>query len=141
MRRAAVAALVALSLVACGRHNRQSTIGDNTTRMNPAAPPNLDMPSKRIGGAQQVQVRVDLTEYEINMPDTLAAGPESLLITNAGKELHSLAIQGNGVALALRQPLTPGDSTTWNVDLKPGTYNFYCPEDGHKGKGMARSVT
>jgi uncharacterized cupredoxin-like copper-binding protein len=27
------------------------------------------------------------------------------------------------------------------VDLKPGTYEFYCPVDGHKAGGMKGELT
>jgi heme/copper-type cytochrome/quinol oxidase subunit 2 len=36
----------------------------------------------------------------------------------------------------------PGASATLEADLdKPGTYTWYCPLDGHRGKGMSGSIT
>lgn len=130
MRRVAVALLIAATVVACGREN-----------LNPVTPPQKDMPTKRVPAAVSTQSRLELTEYEIRMPDTLAAGHHSFLVVNSGKDNHSLVVEGPGVRTALPQQLTRGNSAQLDVDLKPGTYTFYCPVDEHKGKGMSRTVT
>jgi plastocyanin len=62
-----------------------------------------------------------------------------LALALAGR--HSLAIDGNGVNATLSQPLPRGDTGTLTVELKPGTYTFYCPVDSHKGRGMSHTVT
>ena len=113
----------------------------NATAMNPVMPPQRDVPAKRTAGAASPSIDVQLTEYEIQMPDTLQAGHESFAIANAGKENHSLVVEGNGVHQALSNPLTRGDRTTLDLDLKPGTYTVWCPMPGHADKGMKRTVT
>ncbi len=35
----------------------------------------------------------------------------------------------------------PGSSGTLTVDLKPGTYEFYCPVANHKEMGMEGEIT
>lgn len=109
---------------------------DNGPKMNPIVPTN----ASQVGAAPQ-QVQVELQEYEIRMPQTFPAGPISLMVVNSGKENHGLVIEGNGARFGTQEPLTRGGSTTVAVDLKPGTYNVYCPVDGHKGKGMARTIS
>ncbi len=137
MRRAVLALVLALALAGC---HKQQTTEDNRARMNPVVPPSQDMPSKRAAVAP-AQTRVDLSEYKISMPDTLKAGPQSFLVVNGGTMNHSLAIDGNGVSATLSQPLPRGDTGTLTVDLKAGTYTFYCPVDSHKGRGMSHTVT
>jgi uncharacterized cupredoxin-like copper-binding protein len=83
---------------------------------------------------------VHLLEYSIHMPDTLSAGPVTFRIENAGKETHGFEIEGNDAAQSIDQ-IQRGDTKTLDVDLKPGTYTVYCPVDGHKGKGMSKTVT
>lgn len=112
---------------------------DNGPKMNPAVLPAGDS-AARTGGAAAAQVRVELQEYEIRMPQTLPAGKSSLLVVNSGKDNHGLVIEGNGVRFGTTEALTRGGSQSVDVDLKPGTYQVYCPVDGHKGKGMSRTL-
>lgn len=106
---------------------------DNRAKLSPILPPNST--------AASPQARIELNEYEIRMPDALAAGHHSFMVVNSGKANHGLVVEGNGTRTALPSQLTRGDSATLEVDLKPGTYTFYCPVDGHRGKGMTRTVT
>lgn len=143
MHRVGIAIVLGAALLGCGREGgtKATMTGDNRPTMNPVVPTSKDMPSKRVGGIAEQQDRLELTEYEIKMPDTLAAGHHAFSVVNSGKDNHSLVVEGPGVRTALAQQLTRGDSAQLDVDLKPGTYTFYCPVDGHRGKGMSRTVT
>ncbi|PYQ48386.1 MAG: hypothetical protein DMF59_16160 [Acidobacteria bacterium] len=109
--------------------------------MNLITPPSRELPSQRIKTVATQQIQVQLTEYEIRLPDTLPAGHQTLHIANAGKLNHNFAIEGNGVSQKLASDLTRGDSTELGIDLKPGTYVVYCPVDKHRGRGMERTIT
>lgn len=88
-------------------------------------------------------VPVTLTEFQIQMPPrNLAPGSYTFTATNRGNTVHALAIEGPGVA-GERTPgvLQPGQSGTVTVTLSNGTYDFYCPVDGHKDAGMDLKVT
>jgi uncharacterized cupredoxin-like copper-binding protein len=115
-------------------------IPENSTRMNPVTESAKDSGGNRVVSAP-LQVAVDLTEYSINMPEVLTAGPQQLQITNHGKEQHGFAIEGGAVHQRLTSNLTGGSAATLTVDLAPGTYEVYCPVDEHKGKGMKRTIT
>ena len=115
-------------------------IPENSTRMNPVTESSKDSGGNRINAAP-LQVRVDLTEYSINMPDTLTAGTQELQITNHGEQQHGFVIEGGAVHQKLLNNLTRGDTATLDVVLPPGTYQVYCPVDDHKGKGMKRTIT
>jgi len=115
-------------------------IPENSTRMNPVTESSRDSPGNRVTSAP-LQVKVDLTEYSINMLDLLAAGPQQLQITNHGEREHGFAIEGGAVHQHLASNLTKGGTATLDVDLAPGTYDVYCPVDDHKGKGMRRTIT
>lgn len=41
----------------------------------------------------------------------------------------------------LDEPLEPGDSTTWEIELEPGEYVFYDPIDDHRDEGFELEVT
>jgi uncharacterized cupredoxin-like copper-binding protein len=91
-------------------------------------------------GADQ-KVEVKLTEFKIEMPTTVAAGPTTFSVTNTGGDVHSFEIEGNGIEKALATQLQAGQTKTLRVELKPGTYEVYCPVDGHKMLGMSRKLT
>ncbi|HEX3578731.1 MAG TPA: plastocyanin/azurin family copper-binding protein [Thermoanaerobaculia bacterium] len=115
-------------------------VPENSTAMNPVTPPQTSMPSTRVGGASTPAVEVQLTEYEIQMPDSLAAGPQRFKIANAGKQTHNFVIEGAGISQKLASDLSRGDTTELTVNLPAGSYTVYCPVDGHRGKGMQRTI-
>jgi uncharacterized cupredoxin-like copper-binding protein len=119
---------------------KAQTPTDNSKITNPIIPPQKDIPGARPSVANQT-VDVQLTEYEINMPDTLPPGTVTFNVVNAGKEDHSLDVEANGYHAELPEPLKRGDRHALDLTLKPGTYSVYCPVDGHKGKGMVRTLT
>src|SRR5947199_169789 len=72
-------------------------VPENSTAMNPVVPPQSQMKSSRPAEPATPAVHVQLTEYAIEMPDTLTAGTHPFTITNAGKVNHNFAIEGPGV--------------------------------------------
>jgi uncharacterized cupredoxin-like copper-binding protein len=89
----------------------------------------------------QGSVEVRLTEYKIEMPASVGAGVTTFKVTNAGEETHGFEIEGNGIEKALKPRLKKGESSSLQVDLKPGTYKVYCPVHGHKMRGMSLDLT
>ncbi|HEX6099013.1 MAG TPA: hypothetical protein VF432_22050 [Thermoanaerobaculia bacterium] len=153
--RIALAVALALLAAACQREtpdvsqntpSQSSTTTDatpqmtesNASSMNPIIPPETDNPAARPTGASPTQ-EVHLIEYAIHMPDTLSAGRIAFNVENGGKENHAFEIEGNGVHSKTNE-LTRGNTASLEVDLKPGTYTIYCPVDGHRGKGMEKTV-
>ena len=111
-------------------------VPENSTAMNPVAPSSPTEP------AASPTADVQLLEYDIRVTtDAFRSGPHRLRIANAGKEQHSLAIEGPGISERLAGNLAKGDTAELAVTLKPGTYTVWCPVDGHRGKGMQRTLT
>lgn len=146
-----VLVLAVLVAVACARENpgdvskKTPPQASTTTGAAPEstmAPPSMteaDNPAATPKPARATQ-EVHLLEYSIHMPDSLPAGPVTFRVENAGKEVHGFDIAGNGATLSLGR-IQRGDIKTLDVDLTPGTYTVTCPVDGHKGKGMSKTVT
>jgi plastocyanin len=111
-------------------HSRLDPSAPQRTALNPAGAP-----------AANRTVNVELTEYAIQIPQTLNAAAYTFNIINAGHEAHSFVITGPGTQLALREPLQRGDSVQLNVTLGAGTYTVICPVDKHKDKGMSTTIT
>jgi uncharacterized cupredoxin-like copper-binding protein len=86
-------------------------------------------------------VEVKLMEYKIEMPASVGAGVTTFMVTNTGEETHGFEVEGNGIEKALKPRLKKGESSSLQVDLKPGTYKVYCPVHGHKMRGMSLDLT
>jgi len=88
-------------------------------------------------------VDVTLTNFAIDMPTELAAGPIRFSIVNNGAAPHNLVIEGDDLRKTLANNLQPGQAGSLNADLPPGTYVVYCPvgEGAHRANGMELELT
>src|SRR5262245_51730007 len=86
-------------------------------------------------------VDVTLSEYKIEMPAALPAGPTTFRIANTGSKTHNFKIEGNGLEEKLKANLKKDDSGTMQVNLKPGSYKVTCPVWDHDHKGMTLDLT
>jgi uncharacterized cupredoxin-like copper-binding protein len=91
-------------------------------------------------GSTTATIEVKLSEYKIEMPKTVPAGGTTFKVSNTGKEMHNFEIEGNGIEKRVGK-LNPGETKTLLVELKPGTYEVYCPVPGHKSHGMSLDLT
>jgi uncharacterized cupredoxin-like copper-binding protein len=86
-------------------------------------------------------VDVTLTEFNIDMPQTLPAGPTTFVVKNAGAANHNFEIQGQGIDQVFPSNLAPGETQTMQVDLKAGMYRVWCPVGSHAARGMDMQLT
>ena len=88
-------------------------------------------------------VPVTLTEWKVEMKrDTVPAGSVTFRVTNDGSMLHAFHVEGAGIDKETRQ-IAKGESASLVLNLKPGTYELYCPMSdlSHKKAGMTRKLT
>jgi uncharacterized cupredoxin-like copper-binding protein len=72
---------------------------------------------------------------------TVSHGKVTFVMANpssSGKP-HAIAVEGHGVDKD-GKTVQPGRTSKITVTLKKGTYEFYCPVDGHKAAGMEGKV-
>ena len=70
------------------------------------------------------------------------AGPVTISMTNASGIAHNIAIQqGTSGAVLGHTPVTTKGTDTLKLDLKPGTYTFFCEVPGHRAAGMFGTLT
>jgi hypothetical protein len=78
-----------------------------------------------------------LTDFHIALsPQNLSPGSYTFVVTNNGKVTHALEINGPGVSGQKTGFLQPGQSANLSVNLQNGSYDVFCPVDGHKSLGM-----
>ena len=77
--------------------------------------------------------KFDKTELDAN------AGKVTIAFTNSSPVPHAVEVEGNGVEEET-STFTEGEENL-TVDLKPGTYRFYCPVDSHAQQGMEGTLT
>ena len=118
-------ALTALAVAGCGGDDNETTAASG---------------AQSAGGQT---VNISETEYKLDPSDpTVQAGTVSFKATNDGSIDHSLEVEGPKGEQELKQDLAPGESGTLTVDLsQPGKYEFYCPIDGHRERGMEGEIT
>jgi len=68
------------------------------------------------------------------------AGSVTLEMPNKASITHDISIKGNGVDQKGPQ-VGQGGTSKVTVDLKPGTYTFYCSVPGHEAGGMKGTLT
>lgn len=89
-----------------------------------------------VNSAATKEVRVTLTDFDIDMPDTLPAGRTTFTVDNHGERPHSFQIEGKGMVMGLDGDLQPGEAGELTVDLYPGVYSAFCPFEDHEERGM-----
>jgi uncharacterized cupredoxin-like copper-binding protein len=102
------------------------------------------------GGAIKTVV-IKETEFKLSPSSVTLSKPGTYTFRaeNKGSAQHSLEIEGKGVKsegseggeAKLKQVLNPGQSGVLTVTFqRPGTYEMYCPVDGHEQEGMKGEV-
>jgi plastocyanin len=124
-----VVALVALVAAGCGSSKKKTTSptpASTTTTPAPAASSSVKLSADPGGAIKFTQTAA-----------SAKAGKVTLVMTNPASSglQHGIAVEGNGVDKD-GAIVGPGKTSTVAVNLKPGTYTFYCPFDGHKAAGM-----
>lgn len=93
------------------------------------------------GGGESVAIGE--TEYALDpsSPQVDQSGTVTIRVTNNGKIDHALEVEGQGIEEET-ETIKPGESAELTVDLsKQGSYEIYCPVDGHRGLGMEGTLT
>jgi plastocyanin len=71
---------------------------------------------------------------------TAKAGKVTIVMDNPSSLPHAVEIEGNGVEEE-GETVEKGGVSKATATVKAGTYEFYCPVDGHKAAGMKGTLT
>lgn len=143
---AALAAAGAL-IAGCGSDDSSSSGGGgggygNQTPAKTTAATTAATPTASSGGRLAIKA-VESNGLSFD-PKTLKANAGTVTITmdnpSADSQPHAVSVEGSGVAAA-GKIAQPGSDSAVTVKLKPGTYTFFCPVDGHRAAGMEGTLT
>ena len=71
---------------------------------------------------------------------TAKAGKVTIVMDNPSSLPHAVVIEGNGVE-EKGETVEKGGVSKATATVKAGTYDFYCPVDGHRAAGMEGKLT
>src|SRR5215217_8859861 len=120
-------AALTLALAACGGGSDESATTSSTATTSAGGG----------GGGSTVKIAADPSgalKFDTTSLEA-TAGNVTIDFTNDSSISHDVKIEGNGVSGEGTDEVT-GGSTSATLDLKPGTYTFFCSVDGHRAAGM-----
>ena len=134
----AIGAAAAVPLAGCGGD-------DNDDNGDYGEATEAQQESTTGGGAAGAGGTVDISAQDFSFAPsdpTVKSGEVTFTLTNDGQTAHSLEIEDvDGSDAEIEGDVAPGQSGTLKVNLKPGTYEFYCPVGNHKEMGMEGEIT
>jgi plastocyanin len=131
--------LAAFALSACGGSDDDSDSGAST----PAPTTTSSSGGSAGGGSSTIDISADPSgalAYE-QTEVTADAGKDTLDFTNDSSTPHDVVIEDSSGNEVGKTDVISGDSATADVDLKPGTYTFFCSVPGHREAGMEGTLT
>jgi plastocyanin len=142
-----VLALAALALVACGSSSDSSSSsttetsgGESQAEQGGAA---KEESSGSGGSASALKFEAD-PNGELaytSTSETAKAGNVTVEFNNPQALTHDVAIEdSSGKEVGATELIADGSDTT-TVDLKPGTYTYFCTVPGHREAGMEGTLT
>jgi plastocyanin len=86
-------------------------------------------------------IQVKETEFTLNPSEITLDKPGTYVFkaVNPGNTAHALEVEGQGIEEETEE-IQPGQDAELKVKLAAGTYELYCPVDGHKEEGMEGKV-
>jgi plastocyanin len=142
---AALAAAL-LALAGCGSSSSSSSSSASTPAEAPttsSASTSTPAPAGESGGSEKISLEANPEgQLEYNTKSLSAkAGKVSVDFTNSSSLPHNVTIESAGGEQVGATPTFSGGSKSVSVNLKPGTYKFFCSVPGHRQAGMEGTLT
>ena len=139
MRRLTILLVGAMLVVAgCGGDDEKAASGSDST---PTPTATEAASGGGGGGGENITIAADKSALKFDKSTLDAkAGKVTITMDNPSGIPHAVAIEGNGVDVD-GKTVGKGEKSIASADLKPGTYEFYCPVPGHEAAGMKGKLT
>jgi plastocyanin len=132
-----------LALAGCG--SSSNTTSSSTTASTPATTPatsaTTTSTSAPASGALSLEANREGQLAYNTKSLTATAGNVSIDFTNTSPLSHNMTIESSAGKIIGATPTFQGGSKTLTVDLKAGTYKFFCSVPGHRMAGMEGTLT
>jgi plastocyanin len=134
-------ALVAgIGLAGCGGDDSSSSGASSSGSSGKSSESSSSSSSSSSGGSKLALAADPGGKLAFDKPTLSAkAGKVTIAFTNSSGLPHAVEVEGHGVEKETKT-ITDGNATL-TAKLKPGTYEFYCPVDGHRQAGMEGKLT
>ena len=133
-------AALALAVAGCGGDDN----GGSESGTGAAQAPTQTTPSGGTSGGASTNLKIAADpsgELKFDKDKlTAKAGKVTIVMDNPSSLPHAVEIEGQGVE-AKGEVVMKGGKSTASADVKSGTYEYYCPVDGHKAAGMEGTLT
>jgi plastocyanin len=145
--------LASIALVACGGSSSSSSSStESSTEGAGGGSPPASEGEKPAGGAAEGGTAGSGGTVNFETPNTgelayttksatAKAGKDTINFNNPQPLAHDVAIEDSGGETIGKTELVTEGSTSTEVELKPGTYTFYCSVPGHREAGMEGTLT
>jgi plastocyanin len=143
---ALITAVVVFGLTACG--GSSSTTSSSSTATSSAAPSSSATATASSSAAAAASSSLSIAASPSGMlmftkkTLTAKAGKITITFTNDSPLGHNFTLQqGTSGPVIAATPTFQGGTKTLTVDLKAGTYTYYCSVPGHRAAGMQGTLT
>jgi plastocyanin len=139
---APLALLVALlALAGCGSSSSSSSssaASTPTTSAAPATSSTSSAPTSPAGASSSVSLEANKEgQLEYNTKSlTAKAGKVTIDFTNMSSLMHNVTVESSSGQKLGATPTFSGGTKSLSLNLKPGTYKFFCSVPGHRQAGM-----
>jgi plastocyanin len=138
-----VLALASVALVACGSSSSSSSSTTASTSSESGAAAGGGEKAGGSGGSQALKVEADPNGQLAYTQKTLSAkaGNVTVDFSNPQALSHDVTIEDSSGKTVGKTELVAEGSTSTAVNLKPGTYHYFCTVPGHREAGMEGTLT
>lgn len=135
-----------LALAGCGSSSSSSSSSASTAAEAPTtSSASTSTPAPAGEGSEGGSVKLEANSEGQLEYDTKSlsakAGKVSVDFTNSSSLPHNVTIESSGGEQVGATPTFSGGSKSLSVNLKPGTYKFFCSVPGHRQAGMEGTLT
>ena len=128
----------ALAVAGCGSSSK-STSTPSTSSAPTSSAPASSTPS--VGATLSVSANAEgLLKFD-KASLTAKAGSVSIAFTNMSSLSHNLTVESSAHKIVGATATFAGGAHVLPLNLKPGTYKFFCSVPGHRAAGMEGTLT